>query len=697
MIRIISLFILILFSSNKSSIVSDIDKKIEAEKYYQQALKFYEQGKCELATEQLKIALRLNKKLSKAYNQLAIIYMDEGTVYGRFKATIELEKALKLEPKNVEFRFNEAMLNLKKGFSGVAAKQLEKITKLDPQNYLAYFHIAKIKEQEMLHYADMISFDKSSDVVIPMQSFAEDIKEEAADYYKKTIAINPKFADAYYRLALIYYEFDNDEEMIQLLESAVKIIPDDKNCHLFLGFAYQNNNEFREAANEYELAKNLMSPQDREMLESIEYILTPDQKKNYATISKTEKQNLQDTFWRSKDPFYLTEANERELEHFSRIAYANLRFSKPEKHIEGWQTDRGKVMIRYGVPISKYRTRPYLGEFTGEGRNPLHHSKEVWIYPDFDFVFEDRYLSDNFNFAWGFRPGDDYKENYERLIQKFPDYYQLIPDSQFFNVPLDIVAFQGQSEKTDLEFCYTIPINEINSSDDQFNLRQGIFLFDESWSPVIQKTRDLLFQNDEITTINQEPQFNNHDLIEIKPGLYHFAFEFEDVLSAKKSKIHQDIQVRGFLANQFQISDILFANEVQPPNLNVSPARSDFKIIPNPSRNYRRGEPIVIYYELYHLTQDSNSETRFQIEYQVGTDVEALSSMKKLLTNLGIMKKIGKVTSSYEYTGSTQNELQYQKMLLDAKMIGRIRLTLKAIDLLTGVSVQKEESFTIGE
>lgn len=697
MIKRILLSITILISSNSSLIASDIDKKVEAEKYYQQALKYYEQGKSALATEQLKIALKFNNKLAKAYNRLALIYMDEGTVYGRFKATIELEKALKLEPKNVEFRFNEAMLNLKKGFAGVAEKNFKQIIKLDPQNYLAYFHIAKIKEQEMLHYDDMISIEESSDAIISMQSYAEDIKEQASEYYKKAIAINPKFPDAYYRLALVYYEFNNYAEMIQLLESAVKIIPDDKNCHLFLGFAYQNTKNYSRAAVQYQTAKKLMSPQEREMLESVDYVLTPNQDLNYATISAAEKQDFQQKFWRSKDPFYLTEVNEREMEHFSRLAYSNLRFSKPERKIEGWQTDRGKVLIRYGEPVSKYRTRPFIGEVFGDGRNTLHHSKEVWIYLDFNFVFEDRYMSDNYTFAWGFRPGADNKENYERLIKKYPDYYKLIPDSQFFNVPFDVVAFQGQNKKTELEFCYNVPIGKISSSGHRFRLRQGIFLFDESWNLIIQKTSNFSFQKDDIATINREPCYGNHESVELKPGTYHLAFEFEDERSGKRSRIQRDIRVIGFLKNQFQMSDILFAHEVRPPNLNVLPARSDFQIIPNPLKSYRRGEPVVIYYELYQLSLDFNGETRFRIEYQIGADTKALSSAKRFLTNIGIMKKTGEVTSSYVFSGKTHDELQYQKILLDKNMTGKIKLILKATDLLTGVSLQKEASFTIIE
>lgn len=676
----------------------DKNKIIEAENYYQLAMAHYKKGENELAITKLMTAVSLNRQLAKAYNQLALIYMDEGTVYGRFKATLELEKALKLEPNNLEFLFNDAMLNLKKGFTRTAEGQFKKIVELDPQNYPAYYQIALLKEAEMLHYQDMISVEPGSDGIIFMDSFAKELHEQAADYYKQAIAVNPKFSDAYYRLALIYYEYDNYDEMIQLLESAVKIIPDDKNCHLFLGFAYQNVGKFNQATTEYQLAQELMNPSEKELLESINIILTPEQKKQCSIVTDVEKKSLHQAFWTSKDPFYLTEFNERELEHFSRMAYANLRFSKPEKNVEGWQTDPGKVLIRYGKPDFKYRTRPYLGSFVGHGRNPLHHSKEIWLYPGFDFIFEDRYLSSNYTFAWGDRPGTDYKEIYEDMIKKFPDYYRLIPDSQFFDVPYDMVAFMGQNHRTELACCYSIPADDLNPSgreNQDFQLLQGLFLFDKSWNSMIKRKKEISFSTENLVKLNSKSYYNHLMPVELNPGNYYFALEFEDKKTGKRSRVFRECKVDTFFNDKFQISDILFATGLEPPNLNVPPSRSDFKFNPNPLRVYRIGQPIVIYYEIYNLARDQAGETHFRIEYQIGKDFQSESSIKKLLTNIGIMERSGEVTAGYEYSGNAVSELQYQSIVLDPNMTGKIIISLKATDLATGAVAQRKETFTI--
>jgi hypothetical protein len=103
----------------------------------------------------------------------------------------------------------------------------------------------------------------------------------------------------------------------------------------------------------------------------------------------------------------------------------------------------------------------------------------------------------------------------------------------------------------------------------------------------------------------------------------------------------------------------------------------------------------VIYYEIYNLAQDQTGETHFRIEYQIGQDFQSESSIKKLLSNIGIIKKGGEVTAGYEYSGNTSTELQYQNIMLDPKITGRIMINLRATDLLTGSVAQKQQTFTV--
>ena len=74
-----------------------------------------------------------------------------------------------------------------------------------------------------------------------------------------------------------------------------------------------------------------------------------------------------------RDPLYLTPYNERRMEHFGRVAYVNLRFSRPDRGVEGWETDMGKTFIRFGRYVTRERR--------------IEPFRETWLYEDFQVSF----------------------------------------------------------------------------------------------------------------------------------------------------------------------------------------------------------------------------------------------------------------------------------------------------------------------
>lgn len=54
------------------------------------------------------------------------------------------------------------------------------------------------------------------------------------------------------------------------------------------------------------------------------------------------------SFWTGRDEDTTTAVNETLMEFRERVEYADLRYSVGE--LEGWKTDRGKIILKYGVP-----------------------------------------------------------------------------------------------------------------------------------------------------------------------------------------------------------------------------------------------------------------------------------------------------------------------------------------------------------
>lgn len=89
-------------------------------------------------------------------------------------------------------------------------------------------------------------------------------------------------------------------------------------------------------------------------------------------------------YWQERDPNPQTALNEAREEYYRLVAYANERYGSYQT--EGWRTDRGRALLKYGLPSSiephmnDRETRPY----------------EIWYYNNIPgegqatFVFGDR-------------------------------------------------------------------------------------------------------------------------------------------------------------------------------------------------------------------------------------------------------------------------------------------------------------------
>jgi GWxTD domain-containing protein len=86
-----------------------------------------------------------------------------------------------------------------------------------------------------------------------------------------------------------------------------------------------------------------------------------------------------DEFWRQKDPDTTTVYNPVQEEYYRRVDEAIRRFST-RGGMDGYKTDRGRVLILYGTPTSSQRLfRPNTGP------------REIWIYEQLKkrFIFTD--------------------------------------------------------------------------------------------------------------------------------------------------------------------------------------------------------------------------------------------------------------------------------------------------------------------
>jgi len=117
--------------------------------------------------------------------------------------------------------------------------------------------------------------------------------------------------------------------------------------------------------------------------EALEMLKVIASRQEMKTLKKNGQQNRREAlinFWKSKDPTPGTTENEFMVEFYSRVDYANQAFTTTGR--EGWKTDRGKTLLRYGKPDRISSTASKQG----------WEQLEIWEYfrQDLKFVFIDR-------------------------------------------------------------------------------------------------------------------------------------------------------------------------------------------------------------------------------------------------------------------------------------------------------------------
>ncbi len=94
-----------------------------------------------------------------------------------------------------------------------------------------------------------------------------------------------------------------------------------------------------------------LSPEHRKWLEEeVVYIITDKEKDVFLTLETFEdRERFIQAFWGRRDPNRATPENEFRDEHYRRIEFANLNFSKQTSR-PGWKTDQGRMYIILGKP-----------------------------------------------------------------------------------------------------------------------------------------------------------------------------------------------------------------------------------------------------------------------------------------------------------------------------------------------------------
>lgn len=721
--------------------------------YYRQAVNALSNNRQEKAKELFKQSLS-EKDNAPAEYELAKIYKADSS-HAMWNISREhIKNAIKIEPGNIVYRLFYASLarDLSKKYFNEAVsefdekKQYEKILEIDSTNNQALEGLAQIEANNFLEFnlsrrrydnqdADSVTVQlerflskgfrivgrvRSQQINEVLYSLDTDYKKFAQEDFRqaesnltRAIKYDSLNLDLYFSLCSIFEDNNMPGKGIPYLLKLRKFYPLSWKLHLNLGLLYYRSGQIDSSYSEYQEALNMMSDSERIdfTFNSVKILLTPYLKDKMSDLSRAQLKKIISAFWKSRDPLIITGYNERLLEHYTRVAYANLRFSVPNLGLKGWQTDRGITVIKYGIPPTRFRYRPEM-QLSGNGLVEKYKT-DVWIYDDKIFGFVDEIRNGNFQFSQpdakvGRGGGqsqfwDDSKEFIQNLAATQPDSYTPVFNGPLFNVPYNTIQLKDfkEPELTDVIISYGIKvdINTLKDSTIKYTHKTGIYFFDKYFNKVADNEN--LFKYLDVQNAITIPDSGRFiiNTVEMKspPDSGNMSFEILRTADKGVASYHGRYVVKNYDTKSLVLSNILLASNIYPESEEGPIKRKNISILPNPAGIFSKNQDIYLYYEVYNLSlagkgiTDFNQDIILQKKEEKGLLGKIFSPVLK---TVGLDNQQKQVSLTSKFQTKDRNSQIYFQLDMGNYEPGNYVLTVKVKDNISGKETEQSTELT---
>lgn len=617
----------------------------------------YFKGNLSEVTDDVNQLLKINPDNPNVNILKGLVLLYNGNLEERFQAKTIIEKYTSYLKDDPFSYYALGILYKSQDNYRLARKNFKKAVESNERFVPALIELGENYYQDVLKY-----YYRYTDTSVPLsyRDYAVEDFDYAVSYLKRAIKYDQKNRSAAYLLGSLYYELEDYNLMLPLFEPFLDFYPKDKDINLFLGLTYLALHRFSDAYTCFKKALDSMSDAERKELLSPEYLI--------KNIKKFEKVS---NFWAAKDPMFLTEENERLLEHFGRFAFANMRFSVPKLKIEGWKTDRGKTYIRYGKPLYIIAYGKNLE------MNAIYPPMQIWIYPNFQLAFSDEFLNGLYQYT---EPSLDQKSTFkERTTINYTlvaeNVFATIPESFDFQLPggsfrssYFIKFFKGQTNSDGL-LAFSVPAQD-TLYEPQQELRSAVFLLDEKNLPIkkFEKKYVINFKSAEKYSDKSLPIRNF--FFKSYAGNFNYSFEILNKTLNQNFVDRNEVKIPDFTSDSLLLSDLILADRIDTKSFDNMFFRNNLYILPNILQKYQLGDTLFLYFEIYNLTPNKNFRYQYQVENSI---IENKSGgIFNAIFGRGA-KKVGFVN---DYSGSKSSDFIIQSIALNNLIPGEYNLEI---------------------
>jgi GWxTD domain-containing protein len=613
---------------------------------------------------------------------LGMSFAQKGGIMNRKYALQFLKAAVNLEPDSLDWQYDLGCVLYEADTKYTAYLCFKAIIEAD-SNYLdAYLRLFDICHDRYKHNANV---------------------EKLAEGYQTVRTACKRFplnTDLIYKQALTAMLLKNPKEAEILLAGMHD--PDTLRAEIILLNAY-----LKYRAREYEQSLNLFNmgiallPLDASRgYYDISLLLSPSQKSEYDILSESMQKRYRDSLWDVLDLDMTTEVNEKMVEHYARVYYSELLFSDQRRDKHGWETDRGKLCIRYGEPaFQNWNLAP----------------GDVWSLSSFDINWSNEWM-------WGFMI--DGRIEVLKFIDLIGwDNYQLAPigEGSFDRKAHELVtatptqpSIEWQTSTIEAYFSYFIYKGEDGESmvdvfiATPYDQLKYVSLEGHAACQVEYRAalldlngqalgRQALEQQYVISpTLSENPEFYHSAKVSLTapPESLFIACAIEQKSAGKRSTFQIPIEIYDFGDAGFHLTGLILASKIARPEEGSVYNRGDYKLVPNFNNTYEESDTLIIYYEMYDLPTDLRGLTRYRLTYTI-SEIKPPGNLFSFVGDIFSSGKQTSITHTSEMGDRRTEILAPLQIDLSSLGPGLYEFTLTIDELILGKTLTRKTQFSI--
>ena len=290
------------------------------------------------------------------------------------------------------------------------------------------------------------------------------------------------------------------------------------------------------------------------------------------------------------------------------------------------------------------------------------------------------------------------REIYKRAARVTPNYYAPEEESAPLDFHYSLADFRGEDDRSLLEIYYGVPILPAHYDSEENVTRQVL----THHAALISSTLDTVYRQSDGLTYEAKGNQAGEGIqvpgvlkLNLPPGAYRLEVRSQDRLRGRMGAYSQQVVVEPYGEDRLQISDLELAWKVAEERADSPFNKGDLNVVPMPSRTFKKGQGVFVYYEIYNLAKDAFGQTNYTVSHTITSrDIPgATSNISRLFRwRPGIREELA---VTYEQQGEAAQEVEYVELDLAEQVPGRYSLKVAIEDRNSGETAEKDVLFVI--